>query len=164
MDADADLQPEPKTLKESGARDVDDPITQWSASTSQHGFEPSRTKKVEATLASQKILRQSRRHPIDRGDDRPYRPHRPPTRRRPEDFLSRTEPEFVFPVMLNTMFMREDEAVLMDPLIGIREESSTENDTDVSRKNSHCSIELLASIGLDDTCDTLEQYVDVSDI
>jgi hypothetical protein len=62
------------------------------------------------------------------------------------------------------MFLREDEAVLMDPLRGIREESSTENGTDVSRENSHCSIQLLASIGLDDTCDSPEQYLDVSDI
>jgi hypothetical protein len=33
-----------------------------------------------------------------------------------------TEPGFVFPDILNTMFLREDEAVLMDPVIGIREE------------------------------------------
>jgi hypothetical protein len=141
---------------------------------SKNVLESNQVNQVETVPSSYLQNFRASRNSGDTGDARPDRPHRPPTRRHPEDFVF-PQKKFVFPSELTrpTMFLRENEFMLVDPpptqttLDGSfpRKLPATEQDkTATARRNSVRSAEILASIGVDDSCSaTLEQYLDFMD-
>jgi hypothetical protein len=103
--ADASKQARPITSQRALDDDHESPVT----TSSRESFGPDHTENIENSLVVYPHIRIRRNFPCDKGDAHPNKPHRPPTRRRPTDFLSAKVAFDHCMSLQTTMYIRESE-------------------------------------------------------